>query len=265
MRTKMPRTLIDNLPKVDRNLIFEVQVYPTGNGISVLAKDISQRRKLESSLEQYTQRLEELVRVRTEKLRDVERLATIGETAGMVGHDIRNPLQSIIGELYLAKSELTGLPDGQNKKSLAESIDAIEEQTLYINKIVSDLQDYAKALTPAIQDTDLEATIQGVVSQAETPSNVEVAYAIETPCPILRTDATCMKRILSNLTRNGIQAMQEKGGKLFIKAFPRKDSVIISISDEGSGIPEEVRATAPIPPAIACRAGRIALAGLPRR
>ena len=50
------------------------------------------------------------------QLQDKERMAVIGQTAGMVGHDIRNPLQSIIGEVYLAKSELDSLPDGENKE-----------------------------------------------------------------------------------------------------------------------------------------------------
>jgi signal transduction histidine kinase len=76
-------------------------------------------------------------------------LAAIGETAGMIGHDIRNPLQSIIGELYLAKDELNALPECETKQNLMASISSIEEQTVYINKIVTDLQDYAKPLTLA--------------------------------------------------------------------------------------------------------------------
>ena len=57
-------------------------------------------------LKTYSEHLEALVEERTQKLRDSERLAAIGETAGMVGHDIRNPLQSITGELYLARKSL---------------------------------------------------------------------------------------------------------------------------------------------------------------
>ena len=109
MRTKKPRTVTDNLPKADKAMLFEIEVYPTGNGIAVLAKDVTARKRQQFSLEEYAQRLEGLVKSRTEKLKNAERLATIGETAGMIGHDIRNPLQSIIGELYLAKDELSGL------------------------------------------------------------------------------------------------------------------------------------------------------------
>ena len=63
--------------------------------------DITERKKIEKQLQ------------------DKERLAAIGATAGMVGHDLRNPLQSIIGEVYLAKSELDSLPDGENKRCTA--------------------------------------------------------------------------------------------------------------------------------------------------
>ena len=241
MRTKNPRKIVDNLPKADGGAVFEIEVYPTGNGISVLAKDVTEQKKRQLSLEEYAQRLEELVRVRTEKLNNAERLAAIGETAGMIGHDIRNPLQSIISELFLAREELGELPQNQTKESLLESINAIEEQTLYINKIVTDLQDYAKPLTPAIQETDLEYIIKAITAEINIPSNVEVAYQILEPLPTLKTDPSFIKRILSNLMRNGIQAMEEKGGELTVNTFPRKDTIIIAVSDTGSGIPEEVR------------------------
>jgi signal transduction histidine kinase len=171
----------------------------------------------------------------------VERLATIGETAGMIGHDIRNPLQSIIGELYLAKDELSSLPDDEAKKSLLDSINYIEEQTLYINKIVTDLQDYAKPLTPSLQTIDLENIMQETVMSLDIPSNITVRFAILKPFPSLKTDASFIRRILTNLVRNGIQAMEEAGGEIILRAFPREASIIIAVTDTGGGIPEEVQ------------------------
>ena len=240
MRTKKPITVIDKLPR-GAELIFEIQIYPTGDGISVFAKDITERKKLQGSLEEYTKRLEELVRVRSEKLKSVERLAAIGETAGMIGHDIRNPLQSIIGELYLAKDELKELPEGEAKQNLMENISSIEEQIVYINKIVTDLQDYAKPLTPVIQEIDLEETIQAVISALDIPDNIELSYSVEKTFPTLKTDMSFMKRILTNLALNGVQAMQERDGQLTINAFRREKSTIIAVSDTGPGIPEAVK------------------------
>jgi len=241
IRTHKSRTFIDTLPKVNGNTIFEIQVYPTGNGISVFAKDITERKRLQGTLEQYTKRLEELVKIRTEKLKGVERLAAIGETAGMIGHDIRNPLQSIIGELYLAEEELKALPESEEKKKITESILSIEEQTFYINKIVTDLQDYAKPLSLAVQETNLEEIIQSLISALDFPDNIKVSYLVEKPFPTLKTDPSFIQRILTNLTVNGIQAMQEKGGELTINAFPRAKTVIIAISDTGVGIPDAVK------------------------
>ncbi len=240
MRTRRPQTFTDKLPKGDGNCKFEMRVYPTGNGVSVFARDITERLNLQNALEQYTVHLEELVKSRTEKLKGVERLAAIGETAGMIGHDIRNPLQAIIGEVYLAKEELKMLPDNESKKGLAESINAIEEQSTYINKIVTDLQDYAKPLEPLFQEVNFEEAIQEVLSILDVPESVNITYYLERPLPNLKTDLSFMKRILTNLALNGLQAMPN-GGDLLINVFPRTRTVIISVSDTGVGIPEEVK------------------------
>jgi PAS domain S-box-containing protein len=240
MRTRRAQTFTDKLPKANGDFTFEMHVYPTGNGISVFARDITERLKLQESLEQYTMHLEELVKTRTEKLKGVERLAAIGETAGMIGHDIRNPLQSIIGEVYLAKEELKLLPESLGKNSLVESVYSIEAQATYINKIVTDLQDYAKSLEPQFQEVDLEAAIQDVLSTLDIPAAIQVSYYVENPFPKLKTDASFIKRILTNLTLNGVQAMPT-GGELTINAFPRTKTAIVAVSDSGVGIPDEVK------------------------
>jgi len=241
MRNKKTRSLTEKFPKADEKAVFEFEVNPTGNGVSVLAKDVTKTKKMQASLEEYTKILEEKVRLGTERLKNAERLAAIGETAGMIGHDIRNPLQSIIGEVFLAKDEIEGVPEGETKENLRSSINLIEEQTLYINKIVTDLQDYAKPLTPALQECDFEEVIQEVALQVFVPEEIKISYGILKPFPTLKTDPTFIKRILTNLVRNGIQAMEEKGGVLRVNAFPRQESIIISVADTGIGIPEEAK------------------------
>src|SRR5208337_5538310 len=88
---------------------------------------INERKKMQVELEEYARHLEELVRERTEKLKAALRLAAIGETAGMVGHDIRNPLQAITGDVYLAKTELASTCESAEKKNALESLDGIEK------------------------------------------------------------------------------------------------------------------------------------------
>ena len=93
--------------------------------------------------------------VNVDDLKRFQRLAAIGETAGMVGHDIRNPLQSIISDVYLAKTDSASFQDNEDKRNLIESLDAISKNTEYIDKIVTDLQDYARPIKPNAQETDL--------------------------------------------------------------------------------------------------------------
>jgi PAS domain S-box-containing protein len=240
-RNRNPRTIVDKL-SLGGNRIFEIQIYPTGNGTFVFARDVTERSKLQNSLEAYTKNLEAQIKIRTEKLKHAERLIAIGETAGMVGHDIRNPLQSIVGELYLAKDELANLADGSTKDSLLSSLNLVEEQTLYINKIVSDLQDYAKQSIPSIEEVNLEATIQDVIATIDVPQNITVTYIVRQPFPLLKTDLTYIKRVLTNLSLNALQAMQQHGGELKINTFFRDKCVIIAISDTGVGVPDEVKA-----------------------
>ncbi|MDR0470824.1 MAG: PAS domain S-box protein [Nitrososphaerota archaeon] len=240
IRTKHPRAFSGKLPKGD-DTFFEIEVYPTGNGISVLARDITERKKIQVSMEKNTKRLEELVRIRTEKLNNAERLVAIGETAGMIGHDIRNPLQSIIGELFLAKATLSEFSETKLAKSLMECVTAIEEQTLYINQIVADLQDFAKPLVPCIIETNLDETIRAVSLPLDVPQNVHISYLSVVPHLVLRTDPLFIKRILSNLIRNGIQAMEINGGELTVSTFLRDNFLIVTVSDTGTGISDEVK------------------------
>jgi PAS domain S-box-containing protein len=211
------------------------------------AQDVTEQKvmqqKLEEAaiqLEEYANQMESLANERAEKLKDAERLAAIGATAGMVGHDIRNPLQSIIGEIYLAKDELITLPDGEAKQNLRESIDAIEKQTEYINKIVTDLQDFAKPLSPCIEEVNLETAIENVLSTLNVPSNIEVATSTETPLT-LAADAAFIKRVVTNLLSNAIQAMPE-GGKITITARHENGSTTLTVEDTGIGIPENTKA-----------------------
>lgn len=201
--------------------------------------EITKRQELQQALEQYTKDLEALVAERTEKLKSAEHLATIGATAGMVGHDIRNPLTAITGAVYLAKKDLTKVPDSQAKEQLKKNIELIGEQTVYINKIVDDLRDYARPLNPQIKEAYVEQTLQLALSAIKPSDKITVEFSTEGKLK-LKTDPLYLQRILINLLNNAIEAMPN-GGKLTIKASTKEGKAIISVEDTGEGIPEEVR------------------------
>jgi PAS domain S-box-containing protein len=199
-----------------------------------------EREEATYQLERYADQMEELADERAKQLGQAERLATIGQTAGMVGHDIRNPLQAIVGELYLAKDELNSLPDSDTKKNLQEGITNIEQNLFYIDKIVADLQDYTKPLRPAKENVEIEKIIEEALLIVFIPNNLEVSISIEEGFPPFSADFAMLKRALINLIQNAVQAMPN-GGILEISAKRQDKQVWISIQDTGEGIPEEVQ------------------------
>ncbi len=205
-----------------------------------VARNITVRKQMEKKLEEYSKQLEQLVEIRTKQLRDSERLAAIGATAGMVGHDIRNPLQAITGDLYLAKEELATYPDSECKASLYESLLGIEQNVEYINKIVADLQDFARPLNPTITETNLKGIIDGLVNNQAIPKNVQIQSIVEKDAETIQADSAYIRRVISNLINNAVQAMPS-GGTLTVKAYVDKKDTVITVADTGVGIPKETQ------------------------
>jgi PAS domain S-box-containing protein len=209
-------------------------------GVVLVFRDITLRKEMEDKLEEYAKHLERIVDERTKQLQDKERLAAIGATAGMVGHDIRNPLQAITGDLYLAKTELATVPDSEEKKNTLESLQEIEKNVDYINKIVADLQDFSRPLNPHKEEADLKEIIEGLIAKNGLPENVKVTVKVESDARKVVADSTFINRIMYNLVNNAVQAMP-KGGKLTIRTYKEANDTIISVMDTGVGIPEKVK------------------------
>ena len=205
-----------------------------------LVLDVTARKQMREKLEDYAKNLEKLVEERTMQLKASERFVAIGQTAGMVGHDIRNPLQAITGDVYLAKSDVASLPESEEKASLQESLEAVEKNVEYINKIVADLQDFARPLKPVAKETDLKEVIENLLSRNGAPKNIKVSSRVENDAKKIVTDSVLLKRILGNLVTNAVQAMPE-GGKLSVRAYRDARDYVITVKDTGVGIPEEAR------------------------
>jgi PAS domain S-box-containing protein len=221
-------------------------------GVVLVFRDITERKKIEDErnrmqtkleesairLEEYASKMEQIAEQRAEQLKNSERLAAIGATAGMVGHDIRNPLQAIVGDIYFTKKALNALPESVQKSSALEDLDAIEKNVDYINKIVQDLQDFARPLNPHAEVTNLKQIINDLLSKNGLPKNIEVNTKVETENFV--TDSTFINRIMFNLVNNAVQAMPN-GGELTILCFVEANYVVISVKDTGVGIPDAVK------------------------
>lgn len=174
------------------------------------------------------------------QLKENERLRAVGETAGMVGHDLRNPLQAMVSELYLAESELHSMPESEKKTNMLEAIHSISEQVSYMDKIVSDLQSFTKPVEVHKQKVDLKDLITGLLAQISIPSNIQTSMCFDETIT-LEADPQLLKRVLINLVTNSVQAMPQ-GGELSIQACSDDEGHIdIIVEDTGIGISEQVK------------------------
>jgi signal transduction histidine kinase len=159
----------------------------------------------------------------------------------MVGHDLRNPLQTITGELYLAKAEVNSLEAGTAKANLQDSLRIIEEQANYMDKIVSDLQAFVQPIKIDKVPFSLKELVTAVIESITIPPNIKVKTRIPRGFPQIKADFQLLKRVLINLVTNSVQAMPE-GGKITLTAkVDSEGHVLISVKDTGIGIPEEIK------------------------
>jgi signal transduction histidine kinase len=226
--------------------VYEMRIQPyltvdkKVDGAVLSLVDITDRKKLENEKKLHSEGLEQKISEQAKELVDAERLSAIGATAGMVGHDIRNPLQAIASDLYLVKSDLSVVPEGEVKEGMKESLEGIEKNVEYINKIFADLQDFARPLNPVVEEVNLKVIIEELLAKNGLPENVKATLNVEAAAEKVMADSTFIKRIMINLVSNAVQAMP-KGGKLVINAYKEANDVLIAVTDTGSGIPEALK------------------------
>ena len=222
---------------LNRDRASSLGVYPTLLGTLATKIPRTQIYRL------YSDYLEEMVQEKTEELKEAQenllktqRLAAIGEAAAMVGHDLRNPLQVITYALYLAEHKLESSYNGDIRKTCT----IIKEQVQYMNKIVSDLQDYSRPLKTKLLETNIHELINETLSTLTIPENIKVSLVIDADLnfPKLRVDSLMIKRVFINLITNALQSMPN-GGELTVTASQTEETALISFRDTGVGIAEE--------------------------
>ena len=167
----------------------------------------------------------------TQRLLKAEHLAAIGETASMVGHDLRNPLQGIAGAVYLLRD------DSLMAEERNEMLHLIENCLEYSDGIVKDLLDYARPFELARVDITPKEIVTQAMRAVQIPSGVNVEDLSEDQ-PTISADTDRIKRAFVNLIENALDAMPN-GGTLTINSEKSDEHVEISISDTGAGMTKE--------------------------
>jgi len=166
----------------------------------------------------------------------LEKLATIGELATMVAHDLRNPLTSIRNASYYIKNTCPHHAKPECKAAL-EMFDIIEQGTLFANNIINDLLDFAAKRPLQKEKQDINKIVDSSITISNIPENIKIERKFAKKA-IVTVDEKQLQRVFLNLTRNAVQAMPN-GGKLTIKTSETKDHAEIEFRDTGIGIADE--------------------------
>ena len=162
-----------------------------------------------------------------------QRFAAIGETAAMVGHDLRNPLTGITGASYYLKKKLGPKMNRKEK----EMLQLIEQEIEHSDKIINDLLDYSKEIRLELTQTDAKSITKDALTSMKIPSGIRVVDSTEQQ-PTLELDLDKMRRVLVNLIRNAVDAMS-RGGTLRITSRKFNGNLELNIADTGVGMTKE--------------------------
>ena len=208
--------------------------------IEGLATDITERKRAQEELHKYQQNLEELVEQRTEELRATqerlarqEKLAALGQLAGGVAHELRQPLSVIYNAIYFLNHFLEN-PD----EKVSEYLDMLDEQAHIADHIITDLLEFARSGKASLEPVSAPSLIRDVLQHHPAPIGIDTQINAPDGLPLIYVDPGHLRQVLTNLITNAYQAMPQ-GGALTFRLEPQADSLVVAVTDTGVGISPE--------------------------
>lgn len=160
----------------------------------------------------------------------IERLAAIGQLAGGVAHEMRNPLNVIRTSTWYLQNAPHATPE---KKE--QHLTRIERQVERANSVITALGRFTKLAPPDTMSFSISQCVRDVLDEGAPPENVEVSLVGFEEDLMVRADLEQVKILLDNLIRNASEAMPE-GGKLTIGSGLFDHEVQVTVTDTGTGI-----------------------------
>jgi signal transduction histidine kinase len=168
-----------------------------------------------------------------QRRRQIERLAAIGQVAGGVAHELRNPLNVVKTSVYYLRNAKN--PTEEKKR---EHLERIERQVQAADRVITALNDFAKLPVPEFRRVGLTPLLRDALEQNPLSPGVEVQVNIPADAEEVLGDDRQLNIVFGNLIRNAGEAMPE-GGMLTISARADEGDVAVTIADTGGGIKKE--------------------------
>jgi two-component system, NtrC family, sensor histidine kinase HydH len=172
------------------------------------------------------------------RMRDNERLATLGQLSGFIGHELRNPLAVMETSIHLLKRRI---PVGDERAG--HQLQRLREQVSLASNIISDLLELARDRPiERLPLADLELLMRASVDEVPAHDEMEIAFELPADLPPPKIDEKQIRRLLVNLLTNARQALEGRSdGRVVIGAAREADKLLLYVDDNGAGIADEVR------------------------
>lgn len=231
LSTIASRRLSRPIIRLAENLQHYAEGKPTQPDIPTLSSEV---KGLQDAFNNMTQTLEQAQKrqVQAEKrLQESAKLASVGEMAAGIGHELNNPLNNILSLSKLLKQEVIGYPQW------AEDVDSLREEALRASRIVRGVLNFARQIEPDYRRFHIAKWLQccvGRVSQLAQARSIEV----EVDCADeveLEADPFQLEQVMVNLLRNAIQSSEAKG-RVKVIVCSDLQRLMIEVIDQGAGL-----------------------------
>jgi len=192
-------------------------------------------RNFNTMVQQLRESRQEIERLHSTQMSRAEHLATLGELAAGLAHEIRNPLAGIAGVMDIIGRDLPATSPAQ------DVLKDVREEVLRINRIVTDLLETARPKAPQIHSADLNTTVEHALMFAREQAKskpIQFHYAKNSELPPVAHDPSQIHQVLLNLMLNAIQAV-DGPGTVTVSVEQRGNLAAVAVEDTGPGIPAE--------------------------
>jgi len=179
----------------------------------------------------------------SKKVVEAGKLASVGELAAGIAHEINNPVAIMVEEAGWMGDLMEEIvfDESENQAEFERAIEQIQTQGKRCKEITHKLLSFARRTDTTIQDVNIKELLEELValsSQRAKYGMVEIRTEFSPNLPSLRVSTSELQQVFFNLINNGIDAMDHDGGTLTISSQQRGNYLVIAVSDTGKGIPE---------------------------